>query len=96
MLVVNTRDTALYPIAAAALASVIAGITFAMFGPILFERYFWLPVAMVWSLWALRREELRRPRVEGRCGRETHHRSQLCHPRQQMCGPTVRGELAGQ
>jgi O-antigen ligase len=63
MLVVNTRDTALYPIAVAALASVIAGITFAMFGPILFERYFWLPVALVWCLWALRREELRRPRV---------------------------------
>jgi O-antigen ligase len=60
MLVVNTRDTKLYPVAVAALASVVAGFTFAMFGPILYERYFWLPVAIVWCLWALRREELRR------------------------------------
>jgi O-antigen ligase len=63
MLVVNTRDTALYPVAVAGLASVIAGFTFAMFGPILFERYFWLPMAIVWCVWALRREELRRPPV---------------------------------
>jgi O-antigen ligase len=60
MLVVNTRDTELYPVAVAALASVIAAFAFAFFGPILFERYFWLPVAIVWCLWALRREELRR------------------------------------
>lgn len=59
MLVVNTRDTELYPVAVASLAAVVAGFTFAFFGPILFERYFWLPVAVVWCLWALRREELR-------------------------------------
>ncbi len=64
MLVVNTRDSELYPVAVAALGSTIASFTFAFFGPILFERYFWLPVSIVWCLWALRREELRRPRVE--------------------------------
>ncbi|HEY7072457.1 MAG TPA: O-antigen ligase family protein, partial [Acidimicrobiales bacterium] len=64
MLVVNTRGTDLYPVAVASLASVIAVFTFAFFGPIMFERYFWLPVAIVWCLWALRREELRqRPAV---------------------------------
>ena len=64
MLVVNTRGTELYPVAVASLGSVIAVFTFAFFGPILFERYFWLPVAIVWCLWALRREELRqRPPV---------------------------------
>jgi hypothetical protein len=64
MLVVNTRGTDLYPVAVAALASIIAALSFAWFGPILFERYFWLPVAIVWCLWALRREELRpRPAV---------------------------------
>jgi O-antigen ligase len=63
MLVINTRDTELYPVAVAALASVIAALTFAFFGPILFERYFWLPVSIVWCLWALRREELRRQPV---------------------------------
>jgi O-antigen ligase len=62
MLVVNTRDTELYPVAVAALASTIASCTFAFFGPILFERYFWLPVSIVWCLWALRREEIRRAR----------------------------------
>lgn len=59
LLVANTRRTEVYPVAVALTASAIAACFFANFGPILFQRYFWVPIGLVWCLWAVRREELR-------------------------------------
>jgi O-antigen ligase len=59
LLVINTRRTELYPVAVALTASTIGGCTFAFFGPILYHRFYWLPMALTWCLWAIRREELR-------------------------------------
>jgi O-antigen ligase len=59
-LVIHTRDTALYPVAVGLTGAAAGAWFFALFGPILFHRYFWLPIGMIWCLWALRREELRR------------------------------------
>jgi O-antigen ligase len=59
-LVIHTRDTALYPVAVGLTGAAAGACFFALFGPILFNRYFWLPIGMIWCLWALRREELRR------------------------------------
>jgi O-antigen ligase len=55
----NTRDTDLYPVVVALTASMISVCIFAMFQPTLFHRFFWLPVALMWCVWHLRREELR-------------------------------------
>ena len=63
-LIVNTRDTELYPIAVAVTGSVIGACVVALFGPILYHRFFWLPIALVWCLWSVRHAELKRPRVE--------------------------------
>jgi len=70
MLVVNTRGTRLYPVAVAATASMIGACTFANFGPILYQRYFWLPMAIVWCLWSVRREELARGNADAIAGRQ--------------------------
>lgn len=59
LLVRNTRGSPLYPIAVGCLASAAAALFFALFGPILIQRYFWLPMAMIGALWSMRREELR-------------------------------------
>ena len=59
-LVIHSRDTALYPVAVGLTGAAAGACFFALFGPILFQRYFWLPIGMIWCLWALRREELRR------------------------------------
>jgi O-antigen ligase len=92
MLVMNTRDNELYPVAVAALASVVAAFAFAFFGPVLFERYFWLPVAIVWCLWALRREELKRAR-EARVSRPAAGPAPLAAlpPAPRDAGPNGRG-----
>jgi O-antigen ligase len=58
-LVVNTRGTELHPVAVAILSSILAINVFAMFQPIFAQRFYWLPLAFVSVLWALRREELR-------------------------------------
>jgi hypothetical protein len=53
-LVVYTReDDQLRPIAVALFASMVSTNLFALFQPILFHRYFWLPVALTSALWAL-------------------------------------------
>jgi hypothetical protein len=56
----HTRGTELYPIALALFASFVALNFNAQFQPILYRRYYWLSVAMIWALWALRRHEYRR------------------------------------
>jgi O-antigen ligase len=62
-LIVNTRHTELYPIAVALTGALVGACVVALFGPILIHRFFWLPIALIWCLWSLRREELRRPPV---------------------------------
>jgi O-antigen ligase len=59
LLLRNTRSTELYPIVVALSASGLSVGIFAMFQPTLFHRFFWLPIAMMWCVWHLRREELR-------------------------------------
>jgi O-antigen ligase len=62
-LMVNTRDDALHPITAALFGSLVTINVFAMFQPTLFHRFYWLPIALVGTLWARRREELRQTRL---------------------------------
>jgi O-antigen ligase len=59
MLLRNTADTELYPIVLALTASALSVGIFAMFQPTLFHRFFWLPIALIWCVWHLRREEIR-------------------------------------
>jgi len=59
-LVVHTRHGPLYPVAVALTASFGTACVFANFGPILYHRFFWLPTALVWCLWAVCRAEARR------------------------------------
>jgi O-antigen ligase len=57
-LVAYTReDDELRPIAIALFSSMMATNVFALFQPILFHRYYWLPVALTSALWALVRAE---------------------------------------
>jgi O-antigen ligase len=58
-LVVHTRHGPLYPVAVALTASFGTACVFANFGPILYHRFFWLPTALVWCLWAVCRAEAR-------------------------------------
>src|SRR5262249_26925940 len=55
----NTADTELYPLVIAFTASALSVGVFAMFQPTLFHRFFWLPIALIWCVWHLRREEIR-------------------------------------
>lgn len=70
-----SRQTDLYPVAVALLASIVASNTMAQFGPIAYQRYYWTPIAMTMCLWCLRREELRDERAASlgmaQPGRET-------------------------
>jgi O-antigen ligase len=59
MLLRNTADTELYPIVLALIASALSVGVFAMFQPTLFHRWWWLPLALIWCVWELRREEIR-------------------------------------
>jgi hypothetical protein len=56
---VNMRATEIHPDIAAVFGSAVAALTFALFQPILFHRYFWLPFGIIQCLWAMRRAELR-------------------------------------
>jgi O-antigen ligase len=58
-LVRNTRGTGLHATAIAVLACLVTANTFAMFQPTEYHRYYWVSVAMVGALWALRKEEVR-------------------------------------
>jgi O-antigen ligase len=58
-LVNHTRGSPLNAVAIALLASFASANTFAFFQPTQYQRYFWLPAAMIGVLWAIRREEVR-------------------------------------
>ncbi|MGH9211166.1 MAG: O-antigen ligase family protein [Acidimicrobiales bacterium] len=58
-LILHTRGSGLHPIAVALLASLVAANVTAQFQPIAWERFYWLPIAMVSVMWALCRTELR-------------------------------------
>jgi O-antigen ligase len=55
----NTRGTGLHATTIALTASLVTANTFAMFQPTEYHRYYWVSVAMVGALWALRKEEVR-------------------------------------
>jgi hypothetical protein len=57
--VLNTRGTDLYPTAVALLGSLVTVNVFALFQPLFVQRYYWLPIALVGVLWALRRQDAR-------------------------------------
>jgi hypothetical protein len=56
----NTRGTELGRLSAALFGANVAGATQAMFQPIVYQRYFWIAMAMTGCLWAVRRQEVRR------------------------------------
>ena len=59
LLLRSTKHTDLHATAVVLTAALVSANTFAMFQPTEYARYFWVSVAMVGALWALRREELR-------------------------------------
>ncbi len=63
LLLRNTADTELYPTVVALTASALSVAVFAMFQPTLFHRFFWLPIALIWCVWHLRREEIRQQQI---------------------------------
>ena len=58
-LVNHTRGSPLNPVAIALLASFASANVFALFQPTQYQRYYWLPAAMISVLWAVCREEYR-------------------------------------
>jgi O-antigen ligase len=63
-LMLNTRNETLHTTVAALFGSMVMINVFAMFQPTLYHRFYWLPIALVSVLWALRRHELRQGLVE--------------------------------
>lgn len=63
-LALNTRGTELDRLSAALFGATIAAACQAMFHPIVYQRYFWITMAMTGCLWAVRRQELRSARDE--------------------------------
>ena len=59
LLVLNTRGTPLHGASIGLMSSILSINTFAMFQPVFAQRFYWLPLAFVSVLWALRRQELR-------------------------------------
>lgn len=58
-LILNTRgDPELNPLTVALVASLAAISFFALFQPLFVQRYYWLPVALINVVWALRRQEI--------------------------------------
>jgi len=59
-LILYTRgDAELNPITVAMVASLAAISFFALFQPLFVQRYYWLPIALINVVWALRRQEIR-------------------------------------
>ena len=58
-LAVNTRGTPLHRLSAGFLGALAAASCQAMFHPIVYQRYFWVTIAMITCLWSVRRGELR-------------------------------------
>ncbi len=59
LLVLNTRGTPLHAASIGLMSSILSINVFAMFQPVFAQRFYWLPLALVSVLWALRRQELR-------------------------------------
>jgi hypothetical protein len=59
LLVLNTRGTPLHGVSIGLMSSILSINAFAMFQPVFAQRFYWLPLAFVSVLWALRRQELR-------------------------------------
>jgi hypothetical protein len=59
LLVLNTRGTPLHAVSIGLMSSILSINAFAMFQPVFAQRFYWLPLAFVSVLWALRRQELR-------------------------------------
>ena len=58
-LLVNMRATDVHSDLAAIFGSCVVAITFALFQPIMFHRFFWLPFGVIQCYWTMRRNELR-------------------------------------
>lgn len=60
-LVLHTRGTEMHPLATALFASLVTANVVAQFQPLAWERFFWLPIALVGVMWAVCRHELDQP-----------------------------------
>jgi len=58
-LMLSTRNDTLHTTTAALFGSMVTVNVFAMFQPTLYHRYYWYPIALIGTLWAVRRQELR-------------------------------------
>ncbi len=54
----NTRSTSIHIDVAAVFGSAVTAVVFALFQPMMFNRYFWLPFAIIQCFWTVRRAEL--------------------------------------
>jgi O-antigen ligase len=59
MLCVNTRGDPLHTVCRGLFASAVAGNVFALFQTTQYHRYYWLPLALISVVWAMRRHEIR-------------------------------------
>lgn len=58
-LALNTRGTELHAVVVGLSGSVVSMSVFALFQPLFAQRYYWLPIALIGVVWALRRQETR-------------------------------------
>lgn len=58
MLAVNTRGTPAHRIVVGLFGALVAMLVFALFQPLLAQRYFWIPIALIGVIWSLRRQEI--------------------------------------
>lgn len=58
MLAVNTRGTPVHHIVVGLFGALVAMLVFALFQPLLAQRYFWIPIALIGVMWSLRRQEI--------------------------------------
>jgi O-antigen ligase len=59
LLAIDTRASELNRVVVGLFGAFVSMLTFALFQPVLAQRFFWLPIALVGVVWALRRQELR-------------------------------------
>lgn len=91
----NLRDDPLRASCLALLGALVTANTFAMFQPTEFQRYYWLPVALIGCLWALRKGELRLSgaSTEGSAGpgsrRQARGLPEVGHPPEQVGSPPL-------
>jgi O-antigen ligase len=58
LLAVNTRGSDVHKIVVGLFGSLVSMVTFANFQPLLAQRFFWVPIALIGVVWSLRRQEL--------------------------------------